>query len=437
MAAERTEQKERRKVSIWRFPGVWVCVAGMIQGIVGYGISSYGWTVFVRIFMRDFGWTAAMMGAVSSVGRITGVFAYPLGGWTTDRIGPRWASIIWLATLPVGWILVFFTTAYWHLFIAYSLFLQAGVGGGLYRVSWTGAVRWWVQRRAMGIGIITLGGGFGGPLIPLTALVVESLGWRQSALWLAGVSFIILTGVAFLYVSGFPEDYGLYEDNMTPEERERRVAGRRVTAQFATLSTAEALKTQAFWLIALGGAFASLAGGATGTFQNIRMGAVGYSLVAAAAFYGFNRIMTYVGRLSVTLLGDWISSRMQPRFVIGLSYVGVGIGMFFFAIGSADWHYYAWAIINGSFSGVITPYLGYIIGAYFGRQAFGLIYGLRTSLTAFGGMISPLLVGWLVDARKGDWVFPFLLLTGFYTGAAIFYSLATPPKQPDQEDEQS
>lgn len=414
---------------MWRFQGLWVCIIGCIQSTVGSGFSSMGWTVFVRVFINTFGWTAAMMGALGSVNRMVDMVTAPLLGWTVDRFGPRWASSTWLSFLPIGWVLMYFMTDYWQLYIIYSVCINAGLMG-LMRVSWTAAVRWWVQRRAMAIGIIALGGGAGGILAPVTVMLVEVYGWRNTALWLAAISLVFCVLVGLFYPSGFPQDYGLYPDNMTPEERQRRTATRRVTAQFAELTTAQALRTRAFWYLVLGGAFAGLAGGALVLFQNIRMGAAGYSMMAAAAFYAFNRMVTYVGRIWVTLFGDWVGARMEPRFILGACYISICLGMVFFAIGTVDWHYYTWAILHGVAMGTTVPYLGYVMGAYFGSQGFGLILGLRISFSAVGGMVSPLLVGWLVDLREGDWTFPFLLLAGFYLLAAYFYTMATPPKQP-------
>lgn len=410
----------------------------MIQALAGYGFVTYAWTVYVRIFIKEFGWTTTMMGALTTVGRINGMWAYPLGGGMTDRWGPRWVSMGWLTVMALGWVGVYFMTDYWQLYIFYSLLLYATVSGGLYRISYTAANRWWAQRRAMGIGIITLGGGFGGVvIIPIVAILIEAQGWHSVTLWIALLTLILCVPIGLLYPSQMPEHYGLYVDNMAPEDIQSRTSGRRVTAQFAELTTQEALRTSAFWLLTIGGSFVGLAGGAVTIFQNSRMGAVGYSTVEAAVFYAFNRTMTYVGRFGVTFFGDWFSARLQPRFILGGCYIFIGGGMLFFAIGTVDWHFYVWAVFYGVFSGVITPYLGYIFGAYFGRGAFGLIYGIRTSVAAIGSAISPLLVGYLVEMRKGDWIFPFLLVTAFYAVGAVLYAMAKPPKQPDRGEQQS
>lgn len=433
MATE--EEATGRKASYLRYPGVWTMVAGLIQSAVGYGGPYYGWSVFVPTLIEEFGWSRTLMGLLASGGRFFGIVAFPLGGWSTDTFGPRWASIAWLNAMALGWFALIYVTEYWQLMLVYSILLYGPTAGGLYRVSWTAANRWWVDRRAMALGFISLGSVLG-PVFMLAplALMIEAYGWRTTALIAAAVTFVLCNGAAFLYPSHMPEHYGLFTDNRTPEERRRLAAsGRRRPPSYGEWTPGQTLRTLSFWMLCLGGFWAAMAGGPIPLFQNLRMTAQGYSKVMAAAMYSFNRGMTWVGRGGVMLFGDWVAVRVPVRYSIGIAYLGRAVGNLFFALATKLWHYYAWAIVDGCFSGVATPYLGYIFGAYFGRASFGLIYGLRSSFSALGGIVSPPLVGYLSDMRAGDWVLPFALLTVGFLLAAASYSLATPPKRPEAE----
>lgn len=155
---ESHSEVEFRSVPLLRFPGWWTIIAGAVQASVGYGWRTYGWTVFVRFFRRDLEWTSAMIGLLSSVGRITNIPAAPAGGWSADNWGPRYASAIWLTAMSLGWVWCALMQNYWEAFIFYSVILYGTGAGGLYRISYTAANRWWMDRRAMAIATIALGG---------------------------------------------------------------------------------------------------------------------------------------------------------------------------------------------------------------------------------------------------------------------------------------
>lgn len=434
------EEAKYRRVSWLRFPGVWVLVVSGWQSMVAYTWSAYAWTVFVRVFMLEFGWTAAMMGGISTVARINGVWINPVCGWFGDTFGPRWAVGVGLVFMSLCWVGFPFMTDYWHLFITYSTLLMVGSNLSLTRGVQIAIIRWWVDRRALGLGIRSLVAGLSAVIgLPLAAVFIVTYGWVAAAWLAAGTTFVLCVPLAWFYPSRQPEDYGLYADNVTPEQRrekaEREAARRgvavRVRPALADLTLGEALRDRAFWMLVLAGGVASAGAAPLGIFQNARMGSLGYSVVAAAVYYSYERSASYIGRGAVTFFGDWLSTKFPVRVGLAVVYWMMAVALAMFGVGTTPIWFYGWALIHGTASGASGIWFPMLIAAYFGRAAFGTVYGVRLAITSGVGFFAPVLMGWMADVY--GWHVPFLWAASFYIVAGILYIFATPPKKQVRE----
>lgn len=426
-----------RKPSLWRFPGIHAIVAGIVQSFIGYTFPLYWWAIFLRAILADLRWSAAVAGVGLSIGNASGFFGSIAGGLAVDRWGPRWMTMLFLSVMGVGFIGLAYIDAEWQYFVLYGIVIYFPYYGGLYRMSWTGVNRWWIDRRAVAIALVTLGGGMGAVVGPWGAELTQAYGWR-TMMWVAGFFLIVVCGaVAWLYPSHLPERYGLHPDNISPEERraraERAVArGRAADTRppLVDMDLPTILRSRAFWMIIV---FTMLTATMAPfiTFQNVAMGAKGYSLTEAAAWAAVNQVMTYAGRLSVLFVGDWIARKTPVRLSFAAAYILYGLGTIIFALGTEPWHFAAWAVVYGYGFGFMVPWLGVLIGAYFGRTAFGGTYGIRTGLYAVPAVITPTLVGWLADINKGDWTLPYLFMaSGAILGGIVLIFAYPPPQQP-------
>lgn len=428
-------QASARKVAWWKFPGYWATLAGAIQGFMGYGFMLYAWSAFIPLFGKEFGWSAAVLGATGSVLRFLQIPLSPLGGWLTDRIGPRLNGILTTVFMGVGWFLLTLIDSPLWLYIVYGVVMNLGYNGGLYKVSYPAVNRFFVRLRARGIGLVTLGAGFGGTvLVPVTAVLLEAYGWRTTAM-IIGFS-VLAVGIltSFLFISHPPEHYGLYPDNETPEETERKAAELRARGRARAAATGlvdytqgQILRTPAYWFLVVAGTAAVLGAAPLPLFQNLRLQQVGYSLTEAAAFYSLNFIFTLVGRGSVALLGDWLAERISIRVTMCVCLFLQSIGILLFALALNNYFVVGWAALHGVGYGAWIPLSGQIMGAYFGRRAMGFAYGLWLGLTGITGSLSPFVFGWLRDTT-GDWVLPFMVGVVAFAVGAVTYLGAVQPK---------
>lgn len=274
---------------------------------------------------------------------------------------------------------------------------------------------------------------------PLADWALRTFALEGTAL-VAGITiFVVSIPIALLYPSFMPERYGLYPDNVTPEERreqaERTVVrrGRRSVMRppLQDLTVGQALRSFSFWMLVIAGGGESVGTAPLTTFQNARMGAVGYSSTAAALFYSFSNSMSFVGRFAATFFGDWVSARIPVRYPMAIIWVFMGIGLAIFGFATNDLGFYAWAVLYGVFRGASLVYYPNLMGAYFGRQAFGTIYGLRVGITSITGMAAPTLLGWAAD--EYGWTTAFYVAGAFSILGGLLTTLAVPPKEQARE----
>lgn len=440
-----TEEEDRfRTVPFIRFPGVWVLVAAGWQSLIAFTWSTGAWTVFVRVFMKEFGWSAALMGGVSTIRRINGVWIHPIAGWFGDNYGPRWAVGIGLCFMTACWIGFPFMIDYWHLLVTYSTLLAMGSSMGLNRGVQIAIVRWWLDRRALGLGVRSLVAGLSGTIgLPLAAWYIQEYGWQNGAWLAAAMTGILCVPASWLYPSHMPEDYGLYADNLTPgmrrEKAEREAAKKgvqvRVRPALADLTIGEALRDRAFWMLVIALSTRSVGGAPLGIFQNARMGTLGYSVVEAAIFYSYQRFSSYIGRFAITFGGDWLTRKFPVRVGLAVILWMQATGLLLFGVGTTPFWFYAWAVIHGSAAGASDIWYPILMASYFGRRAFGTVYGVRMAITSGIGFFAPVMMGWLADMF--GWTTPFAVGAFFVGLAGFLMLLATPPKKQLRETQRA
>ncbi len=95
----------------------------------------------------------------------------------------------------------------------------------------------------------------------------------------------------------------------------------------------------------------------------------------------------------------WLGDRMDRRYLLASTLLLQALGLVIFAYTRNLAYAVAFVVLFGpGFGGAITMIL--IIQAdYFGRKAFGTIVGVMQGIGAVGGILSPVLAGWVYDVR--------------------------------------
>ena len=140
----------------------------------------------------------------------------------------------------------------------------------------------------------------------------------------------------------------------------------------------------------------------------------GHAETAAIGFVGTMALVSIAGRLAGAV-GDWIAP--QRALAAALVLEGLGAGALIFAGSTVV----AWAAVTllGVGFGMAFVSIPVVFSHFFGRRAFAVTSGIRTTCTGVFGGLGPWLAGAAFDAT-GSYAIPFLglLALGLAGGAA-------------------
>jgi len=405
------------------FFGWWVIAAGgglqMMQAM--FLGQAYG--AYVVLLREEFGWSKTMLSAASSLREAESGILGPVQGWMLDRLGPRTVARVGVVIMGIGFML--FSRMDSPLTF-YGSFLVMSIGGSLagYMTVTFAAVHWFERRRATAISLTSTGFALGGMAVPVTVLLLESLGWRDTAM-LSGVVIIVLGLPLTQVLRHHPQDYGLLPDGDREEAaRERAGPPPRSTAEDYTLG--EAVRQPAFWWISLGHAAALFVVSSMGVHlvSHLRE-SQRYTLGQASTVVLLLTFLFMVGNISGGFLGDRVNKRMLLVACMGM-HCG---GLLILSHAVNVWMVVAFTVIHGLAWGWRGPQMAAIRADYFGRTAFGKIMGVSNMIIIIGTISGPLIAGYMYD-RTGNYRLGFDILAGIALAGSVFFVLARKPGPP-------
>lgn len=396
----------------------WVIVATCFVAATSYGLF-YTFGVFFKSLQAEFGWGRALTGSVHSLHLLIYALSTFYFGRLTDRIGPRRALSLGALVLGIGLSLCSQIHSIWQLYLFYII---ASMGSGV-TVSLPNATvqKWFIKKRGLALGLVTAGVGAGTLfLAPLAQSLIIAYGWRPTYI-IIGVSYWALLTLNALAMVDTPEKKGLKPYGW--EENEAGKGKPTVTAAFNHWSVGEALKTKAFLLITLIYFFTNL------PIHMIMIHIVPYatdlgiSKTLAASSLGLIGGISVLGRIGMGIASEkigWKNGLFLCCLISGL--------MLFWLIGVRNlWMLSVFALFYGFFyGGKITTIPG-LIGFFFGTKSLGEIIGTIHAVSLLGGIIGPVLGGYIFD-RTGSYQLAFLIAALAFLTAAILTLFTRPPK---------
>jgi MFS transporter, FSR family, fosmidomycin resistance protein len=175
---------------------------------------------FIR---QDLGLDYLKAGFLVSAYALASGFAQFLGGWLSDRLGPRKAISLGLAGVGVSGAAIIFASSY---SILVTVFIIMGILSGFYHPSAVSALtnRFEDKKRGHVIALHMLGGGLGFAIGPfLGAIISSSLNWRFAFLFLS-LPAIVAAILAFSKLKLTPTTAQLQEMASSPEIKQNPVS---------------------------------------------------------------------------------------------------------------------------------------------------------------------------------------------------------------------
>ncbi|MBT1697613.1 MFS transporter [Fulvivirgaceae bacterium PWU4] len=365
-----------------------VAATGFLSLFSLVGIMFYGLPFFYDFWVTEFGWTRATVTSGNAFGKIiVGPLFGFIAGWFIDRFGPRRLLLTGIVMGGLALIGLSMMTTLWQFYLFY-IFNALGYMFGGPLPNQVLISRWFDKARGKAMGIVYLGIGVGGALVPQMAKWLNlHFGWRE-ALMILGVIMIVLAFPMAWFVKENPE------------------GAQQTKHDAAKAPLGGILKGWPFYLLMIG-SMCSI-GAVAGTGQNLKLFLsidLKYTQEAAANVLSIVLVASIVGRL---LMG-WLSDRIQKKYVMILIYalVAGSIPMLYFA--HVPGVIYLFAFIFGVALGGDYMIIPLMAAELFGVRVMGRVMGLVITADGLAEAFAPMLAGWLRD-RSGSYANGFAAL---------------------------
>lgn len=297
--------------------------------------------------------------------------------------------------------LALLTPHLWHLYLIFSVFTV--FGGAASPVGYAAVlVRRFKRRLGLALGMALMGIGLGAVLLPKVAqLLIESHGWR-GAYGTIGIMTLLVTFLAALFATRYAR---------IPVLRPGTLAVPILPLVF----------TRAFVLMCI--IFVALGLASGGVIANLVSMMIdrGFTPSAAAGVASFAGLTVILGRGGIgSLLDKWNAARLLA--CVALLVVAA---MLLLAYVPGRPTGYIAALLVGSVLGAEVDFTAYLVRRYFGKAAFGRVYGLAFGIFSLGVAAGPLLLSFSFDRLHS--FRPGLLLLSALAALASALTFALPP----------
>ena len=435
------------------FHGWYVVAAAAGINVYGAGVWFYGFPIFFKVLLDEFGWTAAAGAAVISLSRLEGGLEGPIIGWAVDKFGPRRMAIIGAVIAGTGFFLMSAVapvsfgpinlSAFVVFVLLYAGWMSIGYNTGFGHASQAAVNAWFVRKRSRAFAVFSLGAGGSGLTVFALGWIVNDFGWRTAAL-LAGVGIFVIVIPLSMMLRHKPEQYGYLPDGdepALPGETQPQVAeaaetdgagnGRQALASVKSwaadqdFSVRQALISVAFWMLVLGTtaravAMTSVVIHEVNYLTNVRA----IPLVQAGAALGAMVTVSLVGRLGFGVLGDYV----EKRYVLIVCTLLQALGIFILANASNLLLVWLFVVVYGIAYGGAIPVFMAIVGEYFGRKNFAAIRGWMQLFHIPATVLGPIYAGWIYDTTDSYQIAFMSFMVALILGTAFLFIARRPPR---------
>ena len=384
--------------------------------------QSFG--AYFAILIEQKGWSKTSLSAASAMQSAETAIIGPAMGWLIDRFGPQNMIRAGIITFGVG--LMMFSQIE-TLAGLYASVLVIALGSSLsgYFPLNIALIHWFERKRARALSISGLGLAVGGILVPLVAWSMQQFGWRATAFGSGVVMIAIGWPLARLFKRR-PEDIGETLDGLPPPAAGESTDLHPEAGTQREFTARQALRTSAFWLLALGHGFALFVVTAVNVHAiNHMRQSLDYSVAQASLFI---MIMTAF-QVGGVLLGGAVGDRYSKRWMCAACMLMHAVGLLMLTFATGPLMLTAFAVLHGLAWGVRGPFMQAIRADYFGRRSIGMILGLSSLIIAIGQIGGPMVAGVLGDAT-GDYRAGFTVLALLAGAGSLLFAFARRPAPP-------
>jgi len=377
----------------------WFVVLGAILIQLSLG-AIYAWSVFTPTLVEA-GWTKAQTQGVFSTGLFFFAVVMVISGRIMPKLGPRKVAMAGGFVLGSGYLLagLFGGTSFLALLIFIGVIGGAGIGLA-YVVPIAVGMRWFPDKKGLITGLAVAGFGFGATLwVKLagswgTLIALYGLSTTFTAL---GAIFMVMVIVGGIWMIFPPE--GWLPAGYTPP----KAADGTIATDEDDYDSIGMLKTPQFHFISMTFAFSASAGlmsiGLMKLWPMVALTGNGFDAVRASAIAGtamavFFSLANGLGRIAWGAISDKIGRKNS--LLIMLVTQGVFVILFQWMAATPALLYLGATLIGFNFGGNFSLFPT-ITAETFGSKFIGQNYGWVFLAYGFGGILGPIMGGWLGD----------------------------------------
>jgi MFS family permease len=354
-----------------------VLVVMFVSMLAGVGVRAAPGVMIVPL-QHAFGWDVATISGAVSINIILLGATGPFITGLIDIIGLKRTILGCMTILMTGTFLSIFMTAPWELFVTWGVMVGIGSGAGAVGMAAAVANRWFAQRTALAMGLLTAANAAGQLVfLPLLAMLANRYGWQGVAI---GVTVAMAAAVPLLAIMlpESPASVGLGSYGSTTLWQAPARRGNPFSVAFAAFG--RGARSLDFWLLAF-------SFGICGFSTN---GLINTHLIAYCADHGIPEvhgasILAVIGVFSLigSTLSGWACDRFNPRVLLFWYYGLRGLSL------------------------VILPFTQF---DSYSLAVFSVFYGLDWVATGpatfaltneiFGRRDAPVIVSWIFAAHQ-------------------------------------
>ena len=301
---------------------------------------------------------------------LIGVVAYFVLGRLCVKMGGRLFSAVFLALAGLSYIYYGHATTVNTYFIGLTL-VTIFINGAAYLGGGNLVTQWFPKKKGLANGYTTMGHNLGSALyVPLIAALIGGLG-MANGMTVTGILGIIVAIVGYILVRNYPQERGMYPDNVTKEVYEAEYAdmGEENTSRWTVASL---LKTKEMWIVSI----------IIGINQMVTTGVMS-QMVPRNIELGFSEpkaigLMTFCALIGVcgSYGFGWIDQKFGVKFAIRAFLVWYIVALLInYTLNNMTGGYICVAMV-GIAIGAAANFMTSLPASVFGRHNFDLVYSI-------------------------------------------------------------
>ena len=325
-------------------------------------------------------------------------------GWWYDRSGAGPVTLLGLAMIGAGAMLVSAIDSRWQLYLVFGVMMGLLGYASIYGPLTINVMRWFRHRPGFAVGVVTAGEGIGGTIWPpVFRYFNETAGWRDTFLWFG----------VFVLVTALPASAVLWRRRPRPDAGTRDEGGRIADAHAAAaVPPVRAIRLSTFAIqtaicLAIVGCCVSMAMPVAHLVAHASD--LGHATARAAEMLAVALLTSTVVRL---LVGTLVVDRFGGLVALLVFSSLQAVALLLYAVADGLLALYAVSVLFGMGYGGVNVCYPVLVREHLPRAEAGRRLGVILLFGTLGMALGGWLAGWIFDSTGG-------YMLAFLAGAAF------------------